>query len=51
MHMTRFSHFIAMSEISLQVHGIVSYKSQKFSEGKQAHVGMEASKTNQTRWE
>jgi len=23
----------------------------KFSEGKQAHVGMEASKTNQTRWE
>jgi len=24
---------------------------KKFSEGKQAHVGMEASKTNQTRWE
>ena len=23
---------------------------KKFSEGKQAHVGMEASKTNQTRW-
>ena len=28
---------------------ITSHK--KFSEGKQAHVGMEASKTNQTRWE
>ena len=27
------------------------YKSQKFSEGKQAHVGMGALKTNQTRWE
>ena len=26
-------------------------KSQKFSEGKQAHLGMEASKTKQTRWE
>ena len=24
---------------------------KKFSEGKQVHVGMEASKTNQTRWE
>ena len=24
---------------------------KKFSEGKQMHVGMEASKTNQTRWE
>ena len=24
---------------------------EKFSEGKQAHVGMEALKTNQTRWE
>ena len=24
---------------------------KKFSEGKQLHVGMEASKTNQTRWE
>ena len=24
---------------------------KKFSEGKQAHVGMEALKTNQTRWE
>jgi len=24
---------------------------KKFSEGKQAHVGMEASKTNQTGWE
>ena len=23
----------------------------EFSEGKQAHVGMEASKTNQTRWD
>ena len=24
---------------------------KKFSEGKQVHVGMEASKSNQTRWE
>ena len=24
---------------------------RKFSEGKRVHVGMEASKTNQTRWE
>ena len=24
---------------------------KKFSEGKQVHVGMETSKTNQTRWE
>jgi len=24
---------------------------KKFSEGKQAHLGMEASKTSQTRWE
>jgi len=24
---------------------------KKFSEGKQVHEGMEASKTNQTRWE
>ena len=31
---------------------ICMYTSQKkFSEGKQAHVGMEALKTNQTRWE
>ena len=28
---------------------ITSHK--KFSEGKQVHVGMETSKTNQTRWE
>ena len=28
---------------------ITSYR--KFSERKQVHVGMEASKTNQTRWE
>ena len=30
---------------------ILLNKSQKFSEGKQVRVGMEASKTNQTRWE
>ena len=30
---------------------VISNKSQMFSEGKQAHVGMEALKTNQTRWE
>ena len=31
---------------------ICMYTSQKkFSEGKQAHVGMEALKTNRTRWE
>ena len=31
--------------------GWVRISHKKFSEGKQAHVGMEALKTNQTRWE
>ena len=30
---------------------IIIESHKKFSEGKQVHVGMEASKTNQTGWE
>ena len=30
---------------------LITTSNKKFSEGKQVHVGMEASKTNQTRWE
>ena len=31
--------------------GYIYTSHKKFSEGKQAHVGMETLKTNQTRWE
>ena len=34
-----------------QKHIYIKTSHKKFSEGKQVHVGMEASKTNQTRWE
>ena len=33
------------------MYGMYGTSHIKFSEGKQAHVGMEALKTNQTRWE
>ena len=39
-----FDFYPGLSHIDVTSH-------KKFSEGKQAHVGMEASKTNQTRWE
>ena len=38
-----------VENIKVKVNKYTSHK--KFSEEKQAHVGMEASKTNQTRWE
>ena len=39
----------ANSKTTAEVLHSTSHK--KFSEGKQVHLGMEASKTNQTRWE
>ena len=33
------------------MYGMYGTSHKKFSEGRQAHVGMEALKTNQTRWE
>ena len=36
-------------KIIIYIYIYTSHK--KFSEGKHAHVGMEASKTNQTRWD
>ena len=51
LHFARMPRMQAMCARTSRKRSIPTVQShKKFSEGKQVHVGMEASKTNQTRW-